>query len=174
MSPLLIALVGSLPGAIVSIIVQVITLRNTRSLENLKRDIQQDIIRFTKWHEKRISALEAFYAAFADYLDFLRRVLYTDHRDFDLTPMHEFRDTLERQFLYLDVVMANKVGRYQGELLKFWNESMISLSERGEDAREAIRQRLDFEIPAYLQKLREDINQFSDPHYRSGAVEQDR
>jgi hypothetical protein len=90
MSLLLIAFVGSLPGAIVSIIVLIITLRNARSLESLKGDIQQDIVRFTRWHEKRIAALEAIYVAFADYLDFLRRYFYFKHQGFDVTPTHDF------------------------------------------------------------------------------------
>jgi hypothetical protein len=49
----------------------------------------------------------------------------------------------------------------------FWNSSLRSLSAEGESARENIRRQLDFEIPAYLQLIQGDINEFLDPNYKS-------
>jgi hypothetical protein len=142
------------------------TRRVNRSLESFKKDIQQDVVKFTKWHEKRLSALETIYAAFCDYLDFLRRMLYVPREGRDLTPMHAFRHILDRQLLYLDDSTAATINRYQGELLLFWNWAVTSLSEKGEVAREAVQHRLDYEIPAYLPRLREDIARAVDPEYR--------
>jgi hypothetical protein len=123
-------------------------------------------VRFTKWHEKRIDSLVALYGAFSDYLDFLRRALYFDHEGRDLTRMHEFRRAIDAQMVFLDDRMAEKIDRYQSELLMFWNWAMTSLGQQGEVGREEVQRRLDFEIPAYLSLLRRDINAFLDPHYK--------
>jgi hypothetical protein len=50
--------------------------RIDEALEYLKRDFQEHLTKFTKWHEKRVVALEEIYQAFCKYLDFLRRALY--------------------------------------------------------------------------------------------------
>jgi hypothetical protein len=77
--------------------------------------------------------------------------------------MHDFHSTIERQLVYLDRSMASNVTKYQGELLQFWNWAVTSLSEQGESVRDAIRHRLDYEIPAYLPRLRADIDKVVDP-----------
>ena len=53
----------------------------------------------------------------------------------NLDPMYDFRNTIERQMLYLDDSMARKVSQYQGELLLFWNTAIGDLSS-GTSARE--------------------------------------
>jgi hypothetical protein len=84
----------------------------------------------------------------------------------NLDPMHEFREIIDRQMLYLDDAMEKKISQYQGDLLVFWNSAQHKLSTEGESARESIRRQLDFEIPAYLPRLQEDINQFLDPNFK--------
>jgi hypothetical protein len=106
-SALIGAAVGATPGFISSLVMLHLTRNSNRSLERIKTDLQQDIIQFTKWHEKRIEALIAIYNAFCDYLKFLRRVFYLKRTEgFNLDPMHEFREIVERQMLYLDDAMA--------------------------------------------------------------------
>jgi hypothetical protein len=83
-----------------------------------------------------------------------------------MDPMHEFHKVIQNEIVYQDSEMASKIQRYQGELLLFWNWSITSLSGGGKTARASIQQRLDYEMPSYLQLLREDINKFADPNYR--------
>src|SRR5271167_216825 len=119
-STVLSALLGStIPAVIGSVVMLHLKQRIDQSLEYLKRDFQQHLTKFTKWHEKRIVALEAIYQAFCKYLDFLRRRLYVKDGNESLDPMHDFRKTLEQQMLYLDDSMAQKISQYQGELLLF-------------------------------------------------------
>lgn len=74
--------------------------------------------------------------------------------------MHDFVDAVENNIVYLDDTLAAKVLQYQGELLLFWNGAIPQI------ATPAIRQKLDFEIPQYLRRLRSDINEAMDPHYK--------
>jgi hypothetical protein len=164
---LLSALLGGLPACITSLVTFHMMRKSNQSLEKTKTKFQQDLLQFTKWHEKRIEALISIYEAFCDYLDFLRRALYVRHAGMNMDPMHEFRNKIERQMLYLDDAMAQKISQYQGELLVFWNTAMTSLSTEGESARGKIQQQLDFEIPAYLPRLQEDINRCLDPNFTS-------
>jgi hypothetical protein len=106
--------------------------------------------------------LSAIYNAFCDYLGFLRAALYVKHSGMNLNPMHTFRNLIERQMVYLDEEIAQKVQRYQGELLLFWNWAQETLGKVGEAARQKIQERLDTEIPAYLPRLRQDINEVVD------------
>ncbi|MFL5243151.1 MAG: deaminase [Gemmataceae bacterium] len=115
--------------------------------------------RFSKWHEKRLDALDMIYNAFCDYLDFLRVALYVKHTRMNMDPMHTFHNIIERQIVYLADETVEKVQRYQGELLSFWNWAQESLDKEGEAARPKIQERLDTEIPAYLPRLRQDINE---------------
>ena len=162
------ALLGStIPAVIGSVVMLRLKKRIDETLEYLKRDFQEHLTKFTEWHEKRVTALEAIYQAFCKYLDFLRQTLYLNNGNNCLDPMHDFRNTLEQQMLYLDDSMAQKISQYQGELMLFWNSAVRSLSAEGESARENIRRQLDFEIPAYLPRLQEDINEFLDPNYKS-------
>jgi hypothetical protein len=84
----------------------------------------------------------------------------------NLDHMHKFHEIIDRQMLYLDDTMAQKISQYRGELLAFWSSAQHKLMTEGESARESIRGQLDFEIPAYLPRLQEDINQFLDPNFK--------
>ena len=79
----------------------------------------------------------------------------------DITPIHDFPCAIDEHIVYLDDILAEKVLRYRGELLMFWNDTV------GGDkiGSHQIRQKLDYEIPAYLPRLRRDINQSLDPNY---------
>lgn len=160
-------LVGTtLPAAAVSLLMLVLKSRGDRSLERFKNELHRDVVKLTTWHGKRAEALLTIYVAFCDYLDFIRRALYVPHTEgMNMDPMHDFRRTLDRHMVYLDDTMAAKIGRYQGELLYFWNTSMMSLGEHGEAARKEVQRKLDYEVPEYLPRLRRDINQFLDPYY---------
>jgi hypothetical protein len=161
------AIIGATPGFVVSLVMLHLTRRSNQTLERFKTDLQQNVIQFTKWHEKRLEALITIYGAFCDYLQFLRKVLYVKNIEgMNMDPMHEFRNVIERQMLYLDDSMADKISQYQGELLLFWNTAAKKLATEGEEARPKIQQQLDFEIPAYLPRLQEDINQWLDPNFK--------
>lgn len=161
------AVLGSaVPGSAISLLMLYLTDRNNKAMERHKNELQQDIIKFTKWHEKRLEALEAIYVAFCEYLSFLRKVFYPSQREATcLDPLHAFHNTIERQIVYLDDEMAETIKIYQGELLLFWNWAMTS---GGDDEYER-RRRLDYEIPKYLSKQRADINGFLDPNYQVNA-----
>ena len=49
----------------------------------------------------------------------------------------------------------------------FWNSYLRSLSAEGGECGENIRRQLDFEIPEYLPRIQEDINESLDPNYKS-------
>jgi hypothetical protein len=166
------AVLGSaVPGSAISLLMLYLTHRNNREMERHKTELQQTFVKFTKLHDKRLEALITIYNGFCDVLDFLRRNLYAETTGVRMDPMHDFFRTIERQIVYLDDSMAEKVHRYQGELLQFWNWAIIVTSEEGEEARTKVRYKLDHEIPAYLPRLRQDINQFLDPNYKnSGRV----
>lgn len=162
------ALLGSIiPTTIGAAVMLFVKWRIDGSLERLRADLQHDLMKVTKWHDKRVEALETIYQAFVKYLDFLRRTLYVRSEGASMDPMHDFRNTLEQKMLYLDDSMTRKISEYQGELLLFWNSAVTNLASEGEIAREQIRQKLDYEIPAYLPRLQKDINEFLDPEYDS-------
>jgi len=166
-SALIGATIGAMPGFLASLVMLHLTKKANQSLERIKTDLQRDVVQFTKWHEKRIEALETIYMAFCDYLDFLRRALYFERDEgMSMDPMHDFHHQIERQMLYLDDAMAQKISEYQGQLLAFWNDAMTKLSTEGERAREGIQRQLDFEIPAYLPRLQQEINRFLDPNFK--------
>lgn len=163
--------IATLIGAIVGL--YIVGMQARAGFSNLIRSqehhaaIERQTVKFSKWHEKRIGALIDIYGAFIDYLDFLRRRLYFDWppgKGPPLDPMHEFQRKIDKLMVYLDDPMAETISRYQGELARFWNDAMSDLRS-GEEGRERVQKRLDFEIPAYQERLRRDINAFLDPHY---------
>ena len=162
------AVLGSaVPGSAISVLLLYLTHRNDKAMETHKTELNQSIVKFTKWHDKRLEALLVIYNAFCDYLDFLRKALYVEHKEgLCLDPMHEFHRTTERQIVYLDDGMAEKVLKYKGELLDTWNWAETKLRQQGEAGREEIRNRLVFKVPSYLPLLRKDINNFLDPNYK--------
>jgi hypothetical protein len=146
----------TLPSLVVSLLVLRASNRVNRSLKEYKQQLNQNTLMSAKWHERRMESLIAIYEAFRKYLDFLRRALYVPGERKSIDPMHEFHHEIEQHIVYLDDRAAVTVARYQGELLLFWNWAMTVLCRDGESAREAIQRRLDYEIPSYLPKLRQD------------------
>ena len=108
------------------------------------------------WHQKRIDALVDIYEGFREYLDFLRRQLYFDAKE-SLDPMWKFNDNLDRNCIFLNDELQSKVRVYQFELLEFWNWAIQ------EQDKKAVQDRLDFEIPKYLDKVRVLANGYADP-----------
>jgi hypothetical protein len=116
---LLSAFIGGLPASITSLVVLYMTRKSNQSLEKVKTKYQQDLVQFSKWHEKRIEALISIYEAFCDYLDFLRRRLYVKNAGMSMDPVHEFHNKIERQMLYLDDAMAQKISSIRERYLYF-------------------------------------------------------
>jgi hypothetical protein len=100
-------------------------------------------------------------------------VLYVPGNRHNMDPMHDFRKILERQIVYVDAQTAKKIDQYAGELLLFWNWAIETLSKNGEAARHEVQYRLDFEIPTYLPRIRDDINLVLDPQYRDSVKRTD-
>ncbi|WP_342709774.1 hypothetical protein AAFG13_35815 [Bradyrhizobium sp. B124] len=158
----------TIPGLIVTLLVMRITSGFNRSLERFKVELQRDSVRFSKWHEKRVEACVAVYVAFSDFLDFLRAELYIDGRPpMSLDPLHNFSRELQKQMIFLEDGLAEKVLQYQGELLAFRND-VVSRRQAGTDFTQT---KLDHEIPAYLPRLRRDINLTLDPTYDPNGSE---
>lgn len=153
------ALLGAVPGILASIVSVYLSRGMNKSIERLKSDLERDSVKFSKWQDKRVEASVAVYVAFRRYLDFLRQALYLKHDGVDVTPMHDFRNSVEDNIVYLEDGLAEKVLRYQGELLLFWNSSVLQVGT------DEVRRKLDHEIPTYLMRLRGDINESMDPHY---------
>jgi hypothetical protein len=84
------AIAGAIPGILASAVSIYLTFAVNRFLENFKSNLERDIVKFSKWHEKRVEASVAIYIAFQKYLDFLRRALYWKHERFDVSPYARF------------------------------------------------------------------------------------
>jgi hypothetical protein len=156
MSALMSAAIGGLAGAIVSAIGGLGTLW-------LRSHFERKAIKFSKWQDKRIAAVEAIYVAFCEYLDFLRKELYWENNGIAVDPMWAFRKTMERNILYFDETQAEKLSRYAAKLDAFRNDAIIRLGRDGEAARPDIRHELDTRIPLYLPQIRSDLVRMVDP-----------
>jgi len=143
---------SSLPGLIVAVYFN-------RSLERLKGDLQRDIFKFSKWHERRIEAVIAIYDAFQFHLDFLRRRFYVKGENGPIDQIHDFPKLINKQIMFLDDTLAEEVLQYQTTLLAFWNDTIANGGVASPDT----RYRLDYELPAILPKLRRAINKSMDP-----------
>ncbi len=174
------ALLGTtLPGLAVSLILVWLNHRNARALESQKTalaaqlaELQHQLAaqgsQFTFWHQKRVAALVEIYDAFRIYLDFLRRALYIPGSRVPLDPMHDFRKTMDEKLVFLDDDLQRRISAMDGELLLFW--SWAHQQPRGVGITDdAVQKRLDFEIPAVLERLRQEINRYADPVYRANA-----
>jgi hypothetical protein len=146
----------TLPGLVVSLLVLRASNRVNRSLEEYKQQLNQNTLMSAKWHERRMESLSAIYEAFRKYLVFLRCKLYVPDERLSIDPMHDFHREIEQHIVYLDDRAAVRVAQYRSELLLFWNWAIRVLCRDGEPAREEIQRRLDFEIPSYLPKLRQE------------------
>jgi hypothetical protein len=109
------SLLSAVPGLIVSLLVLRATRGINQSLEKFKSDLQQDTIKFTKWHEKRLDATAAIYNDFEVYLDFLRLALYFGRQPMSMDPFHAFQRALQRRMVFLDEQFSQKVKQYQAE-----------------------------------------------------------
>jgi hypothetical protein len=171
------ALIGTtIPGLAVSLFLLWLSGRNSRSLENHKNELTKGLAEVQHllakrgaqsklWHERRVEALIEIYGAFVSYLRFLRRVLYVhDGQGHSMDPYFEFRETLDKNLLFLDDELREFIDRLSGELLLFWNWSHAEKREPG-ITNDEVQRRLDFEIPQVLEQLRVRVNQYADPDY---------
>jgi hypothetical protein len=151
------ALIGSsLPGLFVGVYFN-------RSLERMKGDLQRDVFKSSRWHERRIDAVVAIYEAFEVHLDFLRQHLYRKNAEGPIDQIHDFPRAIRKNIMFLNDELAEEVLKYQGQLFSFWNETIAY----DEIASDATRQKLDYELPAILPKLRRAINTSMDPQFGS-------
>lgn len=135
-------------------------------LSIFENDLETKAVMFSQWHQKRIDALAVIYEAFRLYLDFLRRALYIpDRGGITLDPMWDFRTKVEQNLVYLNDSLQDDIQKLSGELLAFWNWSKQQDRPGGIDEADLVQQRLDFEIPGYLEKLRKIINSYADPRF---------
>ena len=158
------ALIGTtLPALVASLVMLLLTHRTNRALTLLKGDLDKRAVMFSVWHQKRINALVETYEAFRVYLDFLRRALYIPTTRQNLDPMWDFRTSIERNLVYLDAATQSDIQTFQSELLTFWNWAHGQHEIGSEENIKAVQQRLDFEIPDYLEKVRNVINAYASP-----------
>lgn len=86
--------------------------------------------------------------------------------------MHDIYRTIEKNNIYLDDDLSKFIGGLHSELLQFWNWAMSIRDERPEGITDdPVQQKLDYEIPQVLERLRVRINEFADPHYPAKNVE---
>lgn len=112
----------------------------TRSLERLKGDLQRDVFKSSKWHERRIEAVVAVYEAFEVHLDFLRLQLYWKGAKGPVDQIHDFPKAIRANIMFLDDELAEEILRHQGRLLSFWNDTVA----HGQIASEDTRHKLDY------------------------------
>jgi hypothetical protein len=171
------ALIGTtIPGLVVSIFLLWLHNRSSKSIETYKNAFTKQITevqhllgkegaKYRYWHEQRVVALIEIYGAFVSYLRFLRRQLYVCHESREsMDPYFEFRETLDKNLLFLDDDLTKFVHGLSGELHEFWNWAMRQEREPGINDDE-VQRRLDFEIPKVLERLRVRVNQYADPDY---------
>jgi hypothetical protein len=152
----------TIPALLVALLVQRFTGGLNRSLEQFKFDLQRDTVRFSKWHERRVDACVTTYVAFSQFLDFLRQELYlADRPPMSMDRLYEFDREIDKQIVFLEDDLAEKVLRYKGELHAFRN-GIIQRKQQGSDFTQT---KMDYQIPAYLPRLRRDINAALDPTY---------
>jgi len=158
------ALIGTtLPALVASLFMLLLTHRTNKALAHLKSDLEKRSMMFSVWHQKRIEALVEIYEAFRHYLKFLRRALYMPQRRESLDSMWEFNASVERNLVYLDSTIQCDIQLLQGELLKFFNWAHDQHKIGKKENIKKVQQRLDFEIPVYLEKVRNIINAYASP-----------
>jgi hypothetical protein len=177
------ALIGTtIPGLAVYLFLLWLSGRNSRSLESHRNELTKGSAEVQHllakrgaqaklWHERRVEALIEIYGAFVSYLRFLRRVLYVnDGRRNSMDPYFEFRETLDKNHLFLDDELREFIDRLSGELLLFWNWA-IAQKRQPSITEDEVQRRLDFEIPQVLERRRVRVNQYADPDYHSPEPE---
>lgn len=161
------ALLGTtIPAFLVSLLMLYLNHRTNRSIEQYKSASARDLSDHQIWHEKRIASLLAIHDSFRKYLNFLRKSLYVSPpTGLDVTPMHDFSNSIEEHLVYLNDDLRRTVVGYQGELLQFWNWTVTLRDDNDPECWKQVQNRLDYEIPGYLDKLRQFINSYADPGY---------
>jgi hypothetical protein len=171
------AMLGTtIPAFVASLIMLYMTHRTNKALELhrnvlaerlsiIESELRKRAEMFSVWHQKRVNALVEIYEAFMLYLDFLRRALYIPDTRTNLDPMWDFRTTVERNLVFLDDDLQSQVQEFSGELLQFWNWAHQQKRTPGPLGEDPVQKRLDYEIPTYLEKLRQVINRYADPGY---------
>lgn len=105
----------------------------------------------------------SLYEAFRDHLRFLRMIYYFDAPvTHDLTPIHDFHDAIEKNLVYLDEELRQRIITYRGELVEFWNWAQRQRGSSNPENLLEVRRRLDYEIPEYLARLRKDIDELTE------------
>jgi len=79
--------------------------------------------------------------------------------------MWDFRTAVECNLVFLDDALQRQVQDFSGELLLFWNWAHQQQRTPGPLGEDSVQKRLDYEIPTYLEKLRQVINKYADPGY---------
>jgi hypothetical protein len=171
----------TIPAFIVSAVLLFLNYRTNRALEEYRKEIssqleeQKNLLNqrsemFSLWHQKRVIALLTIYDAFRKHLDFLRRHLYVfPHVGGDVSPIHDFPNTIQEQIVYLNDALQTKIRKYQMELLEFWNWAVEIGSKNEAESWTEVQYKLDYEIPNYLEILRKDINEFADPNLKNSS-----
>jgi len=171
------AILGTtIPAFIASLIILYMTHRTNKALELhrnvlakrlsiIESELRKRAEMFSVWHQKRVNALLDIYEAFMLYLDFLRRALYIPESRSSLDPMWDFRTAIERNLVFLDDDLQSQVQGFSGELSEFWNWAHQQKRTPGPLGEDPVQKRLDYEIPTYLEKLRQVINKYADPGY---------
>jgi hypothetical protein len=156
----------TIPATLVSILMLYLNHRTNRSLEEYKSAIAKDLSDHKLWHEKRIASLLAIHDAFRQCLDWLRRSLYASPpKGLDVTPLHVFFNSIQEHLVYLNDDLRETILKYQADLLQFWNWTVRLVSDGDPESWKKVQNRLDFEVPQYLEKLRQVINTYADPKY---------
>jgi len=176
------AMLGTtIPALIASLTMLYLTHRTNKALELhrnvlaerlsvLESELKRRAEMFSVWHQKRVNALVEIYEAFRLYLDFLRRALYIPDTRINMDQAWEFRTTVERNLVFLGDTLQRQVQEFSGELLLFWNWAQQQQRAPGPLGEDPVQKRLDYEIPTYLEKLRQVINRYADPGYSRAEV----
>jgi hypothetical protein len=161
----------TIPATLASVLMLYLNHRTNRSIEEYKSASARDLSDHKLWHEKRIASLLAIHDAFRQCLDWLRRSLYVSPpKGLDVTPLHDFFNSIQEHLVYLNDDLRETILKYQGELLQFWNWTVTLRPDEDPEVWKQVQKRLDFEIPQYLEKLRQDINAYADPKYPKGIL----
>lgn len=135
----------------------------TKKIENIKLENAKELSDHNLWHDKRIASLLAIHDALQKCTKWLRRELYcSPPQNMDITPLHDFFDSIQEQLVYLNDDLRRTILKYEEDILKFWNWTVTLRTEDNQNIWEEVQKRLYFEIPKYLENLRQDINKYAE------------
>jgi len=162
-------LASLLGGAVSPLVLVVLARRMARRLDDhlLELDERFDgawggiLKRLTpcaEWRTKQIDALVRMHGAFCDYLDGLRKRFYLGFgpHDRDSTHARQFDERVRSLCILLDDETSERIDRSLRVLVTFgeW-ASERSYSKAG---RAEVRQRLEEELPRYIERIRDEIH----------------